>query len=132
MSLVRSASTQLISAQSQLWRSTGIRIKSGDLRKPGFSPPPLDHYTLQAGLSVYQTIQQQINVLEQSAYQAVKLSDAYTFLQTVTGIGKILGGRQDKQFGPVILVGLGGIFVEIFEQATLRIAPISRKEAFNV
>ena len=41
----------------------------------------------------------------------------------------ILGGRQDKQFGPVVLVGLGGIFVEIFEQAALRVAPVSRREA---
>ncbi len=94
MSLVRSASTQLISVQSQIWRSTGIRIKSGELRKPDFSPPHLDKYTLQAigaGLAVYQAIQQEINVLEQSAYQAVKLTDAFKILQTVTGIGKILG-----------------------------------------
>lgn len=41
----------------------------------------------------------------------------------------ILGGRQDQQFGPVILVGLGGIFVEIFEQASMRIGPVSRAEA---
>ena len=44
----------------------------------------------------------------------------------------ILGGRQDKQFGPVILVGLGGIFVEIFEQASMRIGPVSRKEAMTM
>ncbi len=44
----------------------------------------------------------------------------------------ILGGRQDKQFGPVILVGLGGIFVEIFEQAALRIAPVTRREAYEM
>ena len=94
MSLVRSASTQLISVQSQIWRSTGIRIKSGELRKPDFSSPPLDKYTLQAvgaGLAVYQAIQQEINVLEQSAHQAVKLTDAFIILQTITGIGKILG-----------------------------------------
>jgi len=41
----------------------------------------------------------------------------------------ILGARQDKQFGPVILLGLGGIFVEVFEQATMRIAPLSKSEA---
>lgn len=94
LSLVRSASTQLISVQSQIWRSTGIRIKSGDLRKADFSPPHLDKYTRQAvasGLLIYQAIQQEINVLEQSAHQAVKLTDAFKILQTVTGIGKILG-----------------------------------------
>jgi acyl-CoA synthetase (NDP forming) len=41
----------------------------------------------------------------------------------------ILGGRQDPQFGPVVLVGLGGIFVELFEEVVVRVAPISRREA---
>ncbi len=46
LSLVRSASAQLISVQSQIWRSAGIRIKSETLRKPDFKPS--DGYTLQA------------------------------------------------------------------------------------
>ena len=39
----------------------------------------------------YQAIQQEINRLEQSAHHAVKLTDAFIILQTITGIGKILG-----------------------------------------
>ena len=41
----------------------------------------------------------------------------------------ILGGRQDANFGPVVLAGLGGIFVEVFEEVSLRVAPITRQEA---
>ncbi len=41
----------------------------------------------------------------------------------------ILGGRQDPQFGPVVLVGLGGIFVEVFGEVVVRVAPIARREA---
>ncbi len=41
----------------------------------------------------------------------------------------IIGGRQDEQFGPVVLVGWGGIFVEIFEEFSVRVAPISYKQA---
>jgi acetyltransferase len=44
----------------------------------------------------------------------------------------ILGGRQDAQFGPVVLVGIGGIFVEILQQVSLRVAPISRREALDM
>jgi len=44
----------------------------------------------------------------------------------------ILGGRQDPQFGPVVMVGLGGIFVEIFEESVVRVAPISRHEAVEM
>ena len=45
----------------------------------------------QAGLSVYQTVQQEIALLEQSAFNAVKLSEEFKILQTIKGIGKILG-----------------------------------------
>ncbi len=48
----------------------------------------------------------------------------------VGGREMILGGRQDDQFGAAVLVGLGGIFVEIFERASMRIAPISKSEAY--
>ena len=44
----------------------------------------------------------------------------------------IVGGRQDAQFGPVVLVGLGGIFVEIFGEVSVRVAPISRGEALEM
>ncbi len=44
----------------------------------------------------------------------------------------ILGGRQDTQFGPVVLAGLGGIFVEILGEAALRVAPIGPREALDM
>jgi acetate---CoA ligase (ADP-forming) len=44
----------------------------------------------------------------------------------------ILGGRQDLQFGPVVLVGLGGIFAEIFEEVAVRVAPIDRETALEM
>ncbi len=94
LSLVRMASAQLIGVQSQLWRSTGIRISSDTLRRQDFKIPLEESHTRQAiesGLAVYQAIQREIDVLEQSAYQAVKLNKAFEILQTVRGIGKILG-----------------------------------------
>ena len=49
------------------------------------------HHYVKAGLMVYQAIQQEINVLEQSAYQAVRLTPDFMVLQIITGIGEILG-----------------------------------------
>ena len=36
----------------------------------------------------------------------------------------IIGGKRDPHFGPVILFGLGGIFVEIFKDMALRVVPV--------
>jgi acetyltransferase len=41
----------------------------------------------------------------------------------------ILGTKRDPSFGPVLLFGLGGIYVEVFKETSLRVAPISRPEA---
>jgi acetate---CoA ligase (ADP-forming) len=41
----------------------------------------------------------------------------------------ILGMKKDPQFGPTILFGLGGIFVEIFEDVALRVAPLTKTDA---
>jgi len=41
----------------------------------------------------------------------------------------ILGTKQDPSFGPVVLFGLGGIYVEVFKEASLRVVPINRPEA---
>lgn len=41
----------------------------------------------------------------------------------------IIGGKHDKQFGPVVMFGLGGIFVEIFKDISFRLVPIKRKDA---
>jgi acetyl-CoA synthetase (ADP-forming) len=41
------------------------------------------------------------------------------------GVEVIIGGLQDSQFGPTVLFGLGGIFVEVLKDASFRVAPIA-------
>lgn len=41
----------------------------------------------------------------------------------------IVGGRQDAQFGPTVLIGMGGVFVEILNEVALRVAPVDCCEA---
>ncbi|MFB6073996.1 MAG: acetate--CoA ligase alpha subunit [Haloarculaceae archaeon] len=45
------------------------------------------------------------------------------------GTETIVGSNRDPQFGPLVLFGLGGIFVEVFEDSTLRVAPLDEREA---
>jgi acetyltransferase len=45
------------------------------------------------------------------------------------GVEVIVGAKRDKNFGPVILFGMGGIFVEIYKDTAMRLAPINFNEA---
>jgi acetyltransferase len=44
----------------------------------------------------------------------------------------ILGLKVDPQFGPVILFGIGGIAVELYQDIVLRIPPINEQEAYKM
>ena len=48
------------------------------------------------------------------------------------GVEVIVGGLQDVQFGPVIMFGLGGVFVEIFKDVEFRMAPLTKQEAITL
>lgn len=45
------------------------------------------------------------------------------------GIEIIIGGNTDPQFGKMILLGLGGIYVETFKDFALRVCPITKYDA---
>lgn len=50
-------------------------------------------------------------------------------IQMVSGIECIVGITTDPQFGPAVMFGLGGVFVEAFKDVTFRVVPFDAAEA---
>ncbi|MGI6029818.1 MAG: acetate--CoA ligase family protein [Candidatus Heteroscillospira sp.] len=48
------------------------------------------------------------------------------------GVEVIVGVNNDPQFGPMILCGLGGVFVEVFKDVSLYPAPLNKQEALEM
>jgi acyl-CoA synthetase (NDP forming) len=65
---------------------------------------------------------------------AAKQMKAFGFLvqKMESPVAEILvGGRVDPEFGPLIVVGAGGVNVELYKDVAVRIAPISEAEALE-
>jgi len=48
--------------------------------------------------------------------------------QVKAGTEVIIGARRDKSFGPIIMFGLGGIYVEVMKDVSFRALPVSYRE----
>jgi acetyltransferase len=51
---------------------------------------------------------------------------------TPKGLEVLVGMNRDPQFGPLVTFALGGIYVEVLKDATFRVAPFSRDEAWEM
>ena len=48
------------------------------------------------------------------------------------GVEAILGGTIDSQFGKAVLLGLGGVYVEAFNDTAIRLCPLSKYDAMDM
>ena len=70
-----------------------------------------------------------------AAYQHFSRMEAFSGMlieETVSGFELIIGAKNDFQFGPVILLGIGGTGVEIYEDTTLRMAPLKPNDVVSM
>ena len=87
---------------------------------------------VKVGMSIEKDVRDAFNTI-------IKNAKKYNQKATITGIlvqemvkgGKelIIGSKLEPGFGPVIMLGMGGIYVEVLKDVTFRLAPITNKEA---
>jgi transposase len=92
--LVQIASRLLLAVQSQIWRSTGVNLSNNRIRRPDFELPLPDgpvHEGAAAQWRLFHQAQREIHRLEKMALDLYRGQESYQLLQTVKGIGVILG-----------------------------------------
>jgi acyl-CoA synthetase (NDP forming) len=62
------------------------------------------------------------------AAQASARIDGFLVQEMVAGIEAIVGAHNDPLYGPLLLVGSGGVLVELVEDAALRLLPVAAEE----
>jgi len=60
---------------------------------------------------------------------AARIDGALLAPMVAGGVECILGARDDPVFGPVVMFGLGGAFVEVLHDVSIRVAPLTRDDA---
>jgi acetyltransferase len=63
---------------------------------------------------------------------SARLEGVYVEKMARRGREVIIGMNRDPQFGPMLMFGLGGIFVEVMKDVTFHLAPITAEEALQM
>jgi acetyltransferase len=97
--------------------------------------PQITHKTdigaVKTGLQTRKEVKREFNDIIDNVYEKRPDADinGVVIQDQLDGIEVALGMKRDPQFGPMILVGLGGIYIEALHDISFGIAPISEEEA---
>jgi len=66
--------------------------------------------------------------------EKAQIENGFFLVQEMVKGGRelVMGMVRDPQFGPCVMFGLGGIFTEVFQDVTFRVAPIKKRDAFDM
>jgi 3-hydroxypropionyl-CoA synthetase (ADP-forming) len=99
--------------------------------------PEILHKTDVKGVKV--GLQNEAQVREAFSDMYSRLSTQYSTVKGVLlekmvppGAELIVGLQNDPQFGPILMVGIGGIYTEVFKDVTFRVLPITKQDALDM
>ncbi len=120
---------EAIEAASQLGYPLAMKIVSPDiLHKSDVGGVKLDLNTRQEVADSFELMMLRVARTAPEAF----LEGVYLERMVAKGREVILGMTRDQQFGPMLMFGLGGIFVEVMQDVTFHLAPITSAEAMSM
>jgi acetate---CoA ligase (ADP-forming) len=97
--------------------------------------PDASHKTEVGGVALNLTDASQVEVRAHAmlaqlrAVNPTATVDGFLVQEMVSGVEMIVGARNDEQFGPVIVAGLGGVTAELLRDVSIRLAPVDEHAA---
>jgi len=120
------SSSEAVTISSQLGFPVVLKIASPDiLHKNDAGGVRL---ALQTPVQVEEAYDEILKNIKQN-YRQARVQGVSVQKMAPPGVEVVIGMSKDAQFGPVLMFGLGGILVEIIEDVSLRVTPITRKDA---
>jgi acetyltransferase len=133
ISLVRGAlahdADEAATAAQQAGFPVALKIVSPDiLHKSDAGGIRLNLENAQAVRNAYQDLIEKIHTAQPTA----QLKGALVEAMAPKGTEVIVGMKRDASFGPLVMFGLGGIYVELFGDVAFRVAPVTRRAALEM
>ena len=106
-----------------------MKVESPDiLHKSDVGGVKLNIHGPEEAVQAYNEIMESVSSKRPDA----KINGILTVPMLKSGVEMIIGVNNDPQFGPMVMVGMGGVFVELFKDVALYPAPISKAEALDM
>ncbi|MBI5224209.1 acetate--CoA ligase family protein [Candidatus Micrarchaeota archaeon] len=93
--------------------------------------PEIEHKSDSGGVKVDLRSEEALKVAYREMIQrnaSKKIDGVLVQKMARKGMELIIGGKKDAQFGHMLVLGLGGIYVEIFKDVSARICPVETKD----
>ena len=106
-----------------------MKVESADiLHKSDVGGVKLNVCGPEAAEKAYEEIMESVTAKRPDAH----INGILTVPMLDAGVEIIIGVNTDPQFGPMIMVGMGGVFVEVFKDVALYPAPLKEEEALEM
>lgn len=126
---VATTRSEVVQTANKIGYPIAMKVESADiLHKSDIGGVKLNLCGEEEALDAYdQIIQNAALNAPQAKVQGVLMQKMFP-----KGLEVILGIKNDPQFGPMLMVGLGGVFVEVFKDFALYPVPVNRDEAMEM